>query len=107
MASGRRTVRPQRGLRFDGDKVLLDPYARAVTISQTYSRAGNPVSAMKSFIADPASYDWEGDRPLQRSFLVTVIYEKHVQGRYEFMVVSAPLHLVGGYASPPNVLAIK
>ena len=27
--------------------------------------------------------------------------------RYEFMVVSAPLHLVGGYASPPNAVAIK
>ena len=27
--------------------------------------------------------------------------------RYEFMVVSVPLHLVGGYASPPNAVAIK
>jgi hypothetical protein len=27
--------------------------------------------------------------------------------RHEFMVVSAPLHLVGGYASPPNAVAIK
>jgi isoamylase len=71
---------PQRGLRFDGDKVLLDPYARVVTIPRTYSRAGNHFSAMKSFIADPASYDWAGDRPLQRLFLETVIYEMHVKG---------------------------
>ncbi len=28
-------------------------------------------------------------------------------GRYEFMVVSAPLNVVGGYASPPNIVAIK
>jgi hypothetical protein len=27
--------------------------------------------------------------------------------RYEFMVVSAPLHVVGGIASPPNAVAIK
>ena len=27
--------------------------------------------------------------------------------RYEFMLVSVPLHLVGGYASPPNAVAIK
>ncbi|HEX5420950.1 MAG TPA: cyclase family protein [Gammaproteobacteria bacterium] len=28
-------------------------------------------------------------------------------GRYEFMLVSAPLHLRGGIASPPNAVAIK
>jgi len=28
-------------------------------------------------------------------------------GRYEFMLTSAPLHLRGGFASPPNALAIK
>jgi kynurenine formamidase len=28
-------------------------------------------------------------------------------GRYEFMLVSVPLHVIGGYASPPNAVAIK
>ena len=28
-------------------------------------------------------------------------------GRYEFMVVSAPMNLEGGIASPPNAVAIK
>lgn len=28
-------------------------------------------------------------------------------GRYEFMLVSAPLHIEGGIASPPNAVAIK
>jgi kynurenine formamidase len=28
-------------------------------------------------------------------------------GRYEFMLVSAPMHLEGGIASPPNAVAIK
>jgi hypothetical protein len=28
-------------------------------------------------------------------------------GRYEFMVVSAPLNLEGGIASPPNAVVIK
>jgi kynurenine formamidase len=27
--------------------------------------------------------------------------------RYEFMLVSVPLHVIGGYASPPNAVAIK
>ncbi len=35
---------------------------------------------MKSVVADPSSYDWEGDTPLRRSFAQTVIYEMHVGG---------------------------
>jgi isoamylase len=72
---------PARGLRFDGDKLLLDPYARAIAIPKTYSRTdGNAASAMKSIVADLGSYDWEGDEPLQRPFVETVIYEMHVRG---------------------------
>lgn len=45
---------PGRGLRFNGDKVLLDPYARAVAIPKAYNRTGNgAASAMKSIVADP------------------------------------------------------
>src|SRR5690242_11641160 len=29
---------PERGLRFDGDKVLLDPYGLAVAVPQAYNR---------------------------------------------------------------------
>ena len=72
---------PGRGLRFEGDKLLLDPYARAVAIPKAYNRTGNAAaSAMKSIVVDPVSYDWEGDRPLQRPFVDTVIYEMHVRG---------------------------
>jgi glycogen operon protein len=35
---------------------------------------------MKSVVADPTRYDWEGDRPLRRPFNQTVIYEMHVRG---------------------------
>jgi len=72
---------PERGLRFDSSKVLLDPYGRAVAVPMTYSRtSGGTASAMKSVVADPASYDWENDLPLQRPFVETVIYEMHVRG---------------------------
>ncbi len=72
---------PERGVRFDGDKVLLDPYGRAVAVPRTYDRrATNSAVAMKSIVADPGSYDWEGDLPLQRPFVETVIYELHVRG---------------------------
>ena len=35
---------------------------------------------MKSVVADPSRYDWEGDRPLRRPFAETIIYELHVRG---------------------------
>jgi glycogen operon protein len=77
---------PERGLRFDGEKVLLDPYGLAVAVPEAYdrkaaSRTGdNAATAMKSVVADLPAYDWEGDRPLRRPFIRTVIYELHVRG---------------------------
>jgi glycogen operon protein len=77
---------PDRGLRFDSQKVLLDPYGLAVVVPDSYDReaASRPgdtcATAMKSVVADPDRYDWEGDRPLQRPFAQTVIYEMHVRG---------------------------
>ncbi|MFI5181412.1 MAG: glycogen debranching protein GlgX [Thermoanaerobaculia bacterium] len=74
------------GLRFDPEKILLDPYARAVAVPAAYSRdlaraAGdNAASAMKSVVTDCSSYDWEGDRPLRRHSSQTIVYEMHVRG---------------------------
>jgi glycogen operon protein len=75
-----------RGLRFDAEKVLLDPYGLAVAVPETYDRnraagpGANTAYAMKSVVADPARYDWDGDAPLRRPFAETVIYEMHVRG---------------------------
>ena len=33
---------------------------------------------MKSVVADPGAYDWEGDRPPRTPFARTVVYEMHV-----------------------------
>ena len=77
---------PERGMRFDPDKVLLDPYGKAVVVPEKYSRelaskrGDNCATAMKSVVMDPDSYDWEGDVPLKRPFSSTVIYEMHVRG---------------------------
>jgi isoamylase len=77
---------PASGNRFDPKKVLLDPYGRAVVVPKNYSRiaAGAPgdnaSTAMKSVVADPSSYDWEGDEPLNRPPSRTIIYEMHVRG---------------------------
>jgi isoamylase len=77
---------PARGMRFDPAKVLLDPYGQGVVVPPKYRRtaAAQPgditATAMKSVVADPAAYDWEGDEPLHRSSARTIIYEMHVRG---------------------------
>jgi len=77
---------PGRGLRFDSQKLLLDPYTRSVAYGDNYARVAairpgdNCAWAMKSVVCDLTSYDWEGDTPLERSFAGDVIYEMHVGG---------------------------
>ena len=80
------TFDPDRGLWFDADKVLVDPYGLVVAVPGMYDRwaaarpGDNVAVAMKSVVADPDPYDWEGDRRLERPFAETVIYELHVGG---------------------------
>jgi pullulanase/glycogen debranching enzyme len=74
---------PERGFRFDDEKVLLDPYGLAVAVPDAYDRgaarrpADNAAVAMKSVVADPGRYDWEGDLSIHRPSVETVIYELH------------------------------
>jgi glycogen operon protein len=77
---------PERGLRFDSAKVLLDPYGRGVVVPRSYDRESaqrpgdNAATAMKSVVVDPSCYDWEGDLPLGHPSTRTIIYEMHVRG---------------------------
>ncbi len=73
-------------MRFDDRKLLLDPYGLAVVVPQNYNREAarqkgdNTGTAMKSVVANPAVYDWEGDTPLHRPSSQTIIYEMHLRG---------------------------
>ncbi len=77
---------PSSGQRFDSNKILIDPYGKSISAGPAYSRAAackpgdNAASSMKSVVADLNAFDWEGDRPLNRPFHRTVIYEMHVAG---------------------------
>jgi glycogen operon protein len=76
---------PSAGMRFDPDKILLDPYGRGVAVPVNYNRTAacaagdNAATAMKS-VVDPGTYDWEGDAPLRHPASRTIIYEMHVRG---------------------------
>ena len=73
------------GLRFDPNKVLIDPYSKGN--NQTLWKRGsaccpgdNLATSMRCVIIDTADYDWQGDAPLNRPMNETVIYEIHVGG---------------------------
>jgi Alpha amylase, catalytic domain len=66
--------------------ILLDPYGRGVVVPGNYSRDSackegeNTATGMKSVVVDPRAYDWEKDKPLNRPWSRTIIYEMHVRG---------------------------
>ena len=77
---------PEKGLRFDPSKILLDPYAKVI-ITENYNRESakkygeeNCESAMKCVVSDSRGYDWEGDKPLRTPYARSIIYELHVGG---------------------------
>jgi glycogen operon protein len=91
---------PAQGHRFNPAKLLLDPYARALSgpIRWRPEMASHPDAAVataapdppadprdsggampKCVVLDPA-YDWGGDRRLETPWDRTVIYECHVKG---------------------------
>jgi isoamylase len=77
---------PSRGLRFDSQKLLLDPYAKAISGWDRYDAAaaskpgGNAERALRSVVIDSEKYDWGDDRPPNTPLAETVIYEMHVGG---------------------------
>jgi isoamylase len=76
---------PNKGHRFDPDKLLIDPYARGNT--KTLWKRGdacvpgsNQATSMRSVVIDVDDYDWEGDQCLNRPMSEAIIYELHVGG---------------------------
>jgi isoamylase len=90
---------PRSGHHFNPAKLLLDPYARAISGTMKWSDvlSGYPVRSSdpdrdlmadsrdsagavpKSLVVDSA-FDWGGDRPPRTPWTRTVIYECHVKG---------------------------
>jgi isoamylase len=69
---------PQRGHRFDGSARLIDPYSRALA-GEFLSASDGIVRPPKCVVIDD-TFDWQGDRPLNRRLSETIIYEMHVRG---------------------------
>ena len=89
--------RPEQGLRFNPNKLLIEPYAKRLEGTLLWSdahfgyRVGHPKTDLsfdkrdsaagtpKSRVIDPA-FTWGDDRPPRVPWHDTVIYETHVRG---------------------------
>lgn len=72
---------PAKGLLFNGENVLLDPYSRAVTGQRKW---GEKPEGGKDFKyrarVVKSSFDWGNIKQLEQPFEDLVIYETHVRG---------------------------
>ena len=113
---------PSAGDRFNSNKLLIDPYAKAVSGPIDWSddlfgyTVGDPAEDLsfdprdsasalpKAVVIDP-SFTWQDDRPPRTPWNRTVIYETHVRGMtMQHPAVPAPLRgTFLGLASDPVV----
>lgn len=101
---------PAHGMRFNAKKLLLDPYAYAISGTPDFSmqmlshpnpesktgKINNGSTALKSVVVDHG-FDWGGDRAPVVPWRDTVIYELHVKG-FTQQHPEVPEELQGTYA---------
>src|SRR5215831_3689494 len=88
---------PAKGLRFNGNKLLLDPYAKAIGRNLTWDdslfgyKLGDPAGDLSFDERDSApfaplaavvdtAFTWGDDRPPRTPWHKTLIHELHVKG---------------------------
>ena len=110
-----------RGLRHNPNKLLLDPYARAITGSvrwgpevfgYAWGEGDDSRSTLDSIAHMPHSvvmgdgFDWSGERRPDVGWSDTVIYELHVRG-FTMRHPAIPSELRGTYAGLAHPAAIE
>lgn len=114
---------PQNGHRFNPNKLLIDPYAKAIagTIEWhdalfaynvgdeqedlSFSEVNSAAYIPKSVVVDPY-FDWQDDVPPNMPFYKSIIYETHVKGFTE-LHPDIPDNLKGTYAGLCHPVTIK
>ena len=69
----------EKGLRFDRTKILLDPYARAVTGQSRWGHKNNVRHGYRARVVR-SNFDWGRERTSQIPMEDLIIYETHVRG---------------------------
>ena len=118
---------PQRGHRFNQNKVLIDPYALAIagtlrwndslfgyTIGDkaadlSFDKRDSGSFVPKCVVIDPSAFDWNGDKLLHTPWNETVIYELHVKGftKLHPEVEESKKGTFAGLASPRIIRYLK
>ena len=116
---------PQNGLRFNSSKLLVDPYAKAITGDVDWKApifpynvtTGNDLTrddrdsaagVPKGVVID-AHFDWGEDCPPDTPLADSVIYEMHVRG-FSKLNLAVPKNLRGtfaGLACKPSIAYLK
>ncbi len=114
---------PNAGHRFNPNKVLLDPYSKAIgrrlrwddamfgydlgatDLDLSFSKSDNAASAPLSLVIDSA-FTWGNDRHPQTPWHQTLIYEVHVKG-FTQLHPDVPPDLRGTYAGLASAAAIR
>jgi isoamylase len=111
---------PENGCRFNPNKLLLDPYAKATSGTIDWDQSlfsynfGDPDSRndedsakhmMTGVVINPF-FDWSGDRVLDIPYNETVIYEAHVKGLTE-LHPEVPREQRGTYAGVAHPAVIE
>lgn len=114
---------PQNGHRYNPNKLLIDPYAKAVAGTIAWNDAlfgyniGDPEEDLsfseidsapfipKCVVVDP-NFDWEGDKPLQLPYHKSIIYETHVKG-FTKLHPDIPEEIRGSYAGLAHPVTIQ
>ncbi|UKA68445.1 glycogen debranching protein GlgX [Arthrobacter sp. FW306-05-C] len=111
---------PAAGHRFNANKFLLDPYAKAIEGTIDWDQAlfsynledprrrndaDSRPGMMSAVVIDPA-FDWQDDRRPKTPYHDTVIYEAHVKG-LTVLHPDVPAQLRGTYAGVghPSIIA--
>ncbi|MDT5147462.1 MAG: isoamylase, partial [Mycobacterium sp.] len=111
---------PHNGLRCNPNKLLVDPYSKAIDGSFEWNQAlfsynfGDPDSRNdddsapfmpKSVVISPY-FDWGNDRPPDRQYADSIIYEAHVKGLTQTHP-DLPEQLRGTYAGVAHPVIIE
>ena len=114
---------PENGHRFNANKLIIDPYAKAIagTVEWHDAMFGyqiNHEDADLSFNEDDSApflpkcvvvdqnYDWEGDRAPDIPYFQSIIYELHVKG-FTKMNPNIPPEIRGTYAALAHPVTIE
>ncbi len=114
---------PQNGHRFNPNKVLIDPYAKAIsgTIQWheamfgyemnhpdqdlSFNEKDNAPYIPKSVVIDPA-FNWDGDKAPKIPYHKSIIYETHVKG-FTKLHPAIPEAIRGTYAALAHPITIQ